>query len=131
MYICLSAAPLCYLCFEVEGLSPDFHFDAIFGLLSTCPLSFCILGKSNKVLINQSHQAGVATQATKSRIRFLVAERSPTSRANASRVKQQVLHVCHSERKNPANQVPTNGRTCGRAFQGTIPESGMYKRSHP
>ena len=53
LYICLSAAPLCCLCFEVEGLLPDFDFDPVFGLLCTRPLSFCSLGKSNKVFINQ------------------------------------------------------------------------------
>ena len=54
IYMCLSAAPFCYLCFGVEGLSPDLDFDPVFRLLCTCPLSFCSLGKSIKVFINQN-----------------------------------------------------------------------------
>ena len=69
IYICLSAAPLCYLCFE--EVSPDVDFDLVFGLLRTCPLSFCSLRKSNKVFINQkplssNTNTGKANQNTSS-----------------------------------------------------------------
>ena len=45
IYICLSTAPVCYLCFEVEGLSPDFEFDPVFELLFN--LFFVILQFGN------------------------------------------------------------------------------------
>ena len=37
----------------MEGLSPDFDFDPVYGLLFTCSLSFCSLGKSIKVFSKQ------------------------------------------------------------------------------
>ena len=33
-----------------------------------------------------------------------------------------------AEFKDPANQVPTHGGTCGRAFQGDVPQWGMYNK---
>ena len=44
------------------------------------------------------------------------------SRDKARRVEHSHFHVCHTECKNPADPVPTNGGTCCWAFQGTVPE---------
>ena len=72
-FICLSAARPCYLCFEVAELLPDFDFDPVFGLFCTCSLSFCSLGKSNKVFDIQKQSSrntntGKANQNTFSKI---------------------------------------------------------------
>ena len=113
----------------------DYHLTLIsiryLGCFVPVLCHFAVWENPTRLSSIENHQAGTPTQARQTRTPFLVAEGSPTSRAKASRVKQQLLHVCHCECKNPAHQVPTNGRTSGRAFQGTIPEWGMYKRSHP
>ena len=83
---------------------------------------------TNKNPASRNIRTGKANQKT-----FLVAKRSPTSRAQASRVEQQLLNVCLTECKNRANHVPTNGGTCGRAFCITPnwAQRAKYKRSHP
>ena len=105
----------------------------IWSLGCSVPLlcHFAVWENPRRFFLIKNQRTGTTTQARQTRIPFLVAEGSPMRRTKASRVKQQLLHVCHYECKNPANQVPTNGRTCGRAFPGTIPEWGMYRRSYP
>ena len=75
-YICLSAAPLCYLCFEVEGCSTDFDLHPVFGLLCACHLSFCILGKSIKVLINQNQASRNTNTRKANQNTFLIPKRA-------------------------------------------------------
>ena len=113
----------------------DYHLTLILirylGCFVPVLCHFAVWENATRFSSIKNQQAGTPTQARQTRIPFLVAELSPKSRAKASRVNQQLLHVCHSECKKPANQFPTNGGTCHGAFQGTILEWGMYKRSHP
>ena len=112
----------------------DYHLTFIsiryFGCFVPFLRHFAVWENPTRFSSIKYHQAGTPTQARQTRIRFLVAERSARSRAKANGVNQQLLDVCHSECKNPANQVPTNNGSCGRAFQGTIPGWVMHKRSH-
>ena len=61
----------------MEGLSPNYDFDSVFGLLCTFSLSFCSFGRSIKVFITQNPASwntntGKANQATFSGSRGVV-----------------------------------------------------------
>ena len=124
---CVCRSTFVYLqpLFSISALKwKDYHLTLIsiryFGCFLPALCQLAVWKNPLRFSSIKNQQAGTPTQARQTREQFLVAEASPTSRAKASRTKQQILHVCRCECKDPANQVPTNGGTCGRAFQGTI-----------